>query len=238
VLRMKVVKSPNYNDRSGGGVKYLIMHYTGMETGQAALQRLCDAEASVSAHYLIDLNGDVYSLVPEEKRAWHAGISQWEDDIDINDLSIGIELVNTGHSYPGYESEYKAFPQEQMNSLIKISKKIIERHQIKPWHVLGHSDIAWKRKIDPGELFDWKGLAREGIGSFIENPKKEVSFSMNVNSFLRKLNSYGYDTQCSNDDSHEIMTAFQRHFRPQNICGELDEETIYILEKLLEDKLS
>lgn len=230
---MKVRKSPNFDDRSDAGVKYLIMHYTGMASGQEALDRLCSEEAQVSAHYLVEENGDVYLMVDEEKRAWHAGVSKWEEDEGLNDRSIGIEIVNTGHPYPGYDSVYKEFPQVQMNAVINLSKEILARHNIKKHHVLGHSDVAWIRKIDPGELFDWQLLAKEGIGLW---PQKEMAPPVNKYSdaeFLKKLSIYGYDTRDCEAGSQELVSAFQRHFRQSNIDGVIDLECCQIIDELI-----
>lgn len=235
---MKVAKSPNFDDRKIDVIKYLILHYTGMATGKEALDRLCSEEAKVSAHYLIEENGDIFSLVDEEKRAWHAGLSKWEDDIGLNDLSIGIEIVNTGHPYPGYESIYKPFPDVQMRSVIALSNDILKRHEIKPWHVLGHSDIAWRRKIDPGELFDWERLSSEGIGIWINVDKDILDDVVNENEFLKNLSKYGYDTDKVDKNLKEITTAFQRHYRSNNIDGKIDAETFKVLEKLISLKSS
>ena len=234
---MKVLKSPNFDDRTQE-IKYLVLHYTGMATGQEAIDQLCSAEAKVSAHYLAEENGEIFSLVPEEKRAWHAGVSKWEDDVGLNDLSIGVEIVNSGHPYPGYESEYKPFPEVQMKSVIQLSKIIIKKYNIKPWHVLGHSDIAWRRKIDPGELFDWKRLSQEGIGLWADLPQDIENLKFDINDFLNKLASFGYDTDGADENPSEIITAFQRHFRTDNIDGQLDAETLTILDYLLRQKIS
>lgn len=138
----------------------LVMHYTGMQSGRAALERLCDEEAKVSAHYLIEEDGRIFQMVDEAHRAWHAGVSAWRGHTDINARSIGIELVN-----PGHEWGYRAFPKEQMESLIALSKAILERHPIPPENVVGHEHVAPERKQDPGELFDWEWMRREGIGA-------------------------------------------------------------------------
>ncbi|MCC3861382.1 N-acetylmuramoyl-L-alanine amidase [Pseudemcibacter aquimaris] len=227
---MKVRKSPNFDDRTSAGIKYLIMHYTGMHSGKEALDRLCSAEAKVSAHYLIEENGDVYAMVDEEKRAWHAGVSKWEEDIGLNDRSIGIEIVNPGHPYPGYESVYRPFPEKQMEALIKLSKEILSRHNIKPCHVLGHSDIAWQRKIDPGELFDWARLAKEGIGIWPDiNPEKSCDV-YSMDQFLTKLAEFGYGIE---DSIEKLIVAFQRHYRPSKLDGIIDQECCLILDELI-----
>lgn len=235
---MKVRKSPNFDDRSGAGIKYLILHYTGMATGTEALERLCDAQAEVSAHYLVEEDGEIYQLVDEDKRAWHAGLSKWEEDDAINDLSIGIEIVNSGHAYPGYESIYRKFPEAQMEAVIKLAQEIIYRHAIKPCYVLGHSDVAWRRKIDPGELFDWTKLSKNGVGCWPKDNSVRADIKVDLEDFMRNLQAYGYDVaDCENNPS-EIITAFQRHFRQDNIDGQLDIETVQRLGSLLEQKLS
>ncbi|HPF46545.1 MAG: N-acetylmuramoyl-L-alanine amidase [Alphaproteobacteria bacterium] len=235
---MKVVKSPNFNDRKSSSIKYIIFHYTGMSTGDEALERLCDPEASVSAHYLIEEDGTVFNMVDEDKRAWHAGVSRWENDVDINDLSIGIEIVNPGHSYPGYAGGYRAFPEMQMDAVKKLSLGIIRRHEISPFYILGHSDVAWRRKIDPGELFDWQGLAKDGIGCWPETAQIDNGEALDSKNFIKNLKIFGYDTDGCEQNISEITAAFQRHFRQSNINGELDFETFYLLESLLKQKIS
>ncbi len=152
--------SPNCGPRpDGAAIDMLILHYTGMESAEAALTRMCDADARVSAHYMIDEDGTVYRLVDEAMRAWHAGVSSWRGAGNINDRSIGIELVN-----PGHEFGYRRFPVSQMTALTGLCREILARHPIAPANVLGHSDVAPSRKQDPGELFDWQALAAAGIG--------------------------------------------------------------------------
>ena len=151
--------SPNYTDRTMGPIDMLVLHYTGMASSEDALARLCDPAAQVSAHYLIDEDGQIYQLVVEEKRAWHAGVSCWAGEQDINSRSIGIELVN-----PGHDLGYRNFPELQMRRLAELGHEILLRHPIPPHRVLGHSDVAPGRKRDPGELFDWEWLAGQGIG--------------------------------------------------------------------------
>jgi N-acetylmuramoyl-L-alanine amidase len=237
---MRPYKSPNYNQRTGQ-IKYLIMHYTGMSSGQEALERLCDEKSAVSAHYLIEEDGEVFSLVDEHRRAWHAGLSKWENDQDINDLSIGIEIVNSGHPFEGYESIYKEFPQKQMEAVLELSKIIINRHNIKPWHILGHSDVAWRRKIDPGELFNWQWLSDHGVGIYsdMEIDQADVEIGApEIGEFLQKLEKYGYDIEGCYNKPRELITAFQRHFRQTNIDGELDSQTVAIIDYLLNVKFS
>ena len=182
----------------------LVFHYTGMETARAALDRLRDPEAKVSAHYVVDEDGEVYSLVDENKRAWHAGVSFWKGKTDINSRSIGIEIVN-----PGHELGYPPFPDDQILSVIRLSEEIIKRHAILPENIVGHSDIAPKRKRDPGELFPWKRLAGNGIGLWTDDlcaPEKNIK---------EMLETIGYDTT----DEQAALNAFRRRFRPEAILN-------------------
>ncbi len=160
MLEITQSPSPNFDERGGVPVSILVMHYTGMKSGAEALARMCDDEAKVSAHYMIEEDGRIFQLVDESKRAWHAGVSSWDGITDVNAHSIGIELVN-----PGHEWGYRAFPEAQMLSLIALSKDILERHPIPPKNVVGHEHVAPERKQDPGELFDWEWLKREGVGA-------------------------------------------------------------------------
>ena len=166
----KKYRSPNFNERSTGqNPSLIIVHYTGMKNAKAALERLCDLKSEVSAHYLIEENGKTHALVPEGKRAWHAGLSYWKGETDINSASIGIELVN-----PGHEFGYQSFPPKQIKALVKLCKDIMTRHAIPPGGVLGHSDIAPGRKIDPGHLFPWDELAQNGIGLWPAPTKMDI----------------------------------------------------------------
>ena len=213
--------SPNHDARPGA-VDMLILHYTGMESAQAALDRLCSPEAKVSAHYLVDEDGAVWRLVAEERRAWHAGVSSWRGRRDINGASIGIELVN-----PGHDNGYRLFPEAQMAALEALARDIIGRHPIPPRHVLGHSDVAPLRKTDPGELFDWQRLARAGVGlwpdfSLPPPPAADIA------ELQRQLAEIGYDTPRSGAEdalTTAVITAFQRHFRPSLCDGKADPET-------------
>ncbi len=248
--------SPNFNDRPEGGVvKYLILHYTGMATGQAALDRLCDPTSGVSAHYVVEEDGQIFSLVSEEKRAWHAGVSSWEDDKDINGLSIGIELVNPGHDSSGYIGDYRPFPEAQMIALRKLCQEIIARHPIKPCHILGHSDIAPDRKCDPGELLDWAKLSAWGIGLWPSPPESESGPELrlgqkvapstskidDVVEFQKKLADYGYNIDITghmDQQTEAVIGAFQRHFSPSLINGIMDVECAALLDNLLNKKQS
>lgn len=214
--------SPNHEPRRVETVDMLVLHYTGMQTGQAALERLCDAEAKVSAHYLIDEDGTIHALVPELQRAWHAGLSYWRGETDINSRSIGIELVN-----PGHEFGYRAFPDEQIDALIRLCAGVLSRHPIPPWNVIGHSDVAPARKHDPGELFPWPRLKGHGIGLWPFEGGETVD--VDDGKLIAMLGRYGYDTT----DPQAAIAAFQRHFRPTRIDGRNDGETAGRLARLL-----
>lgn len=149
--------SPNFDEREGKKPYIILLHYTGMKTAQDALERLTNPEAKVSAHYTVDEDGTIYQHVDEHKRAWHAGVSCWYEETNINAVSIGIEMVN-----PGHEFGYRDFPQAQIDVVIKLCQDIQSRHDIK--FVIGHSDVAPTRKQDPGELFPWQQLAAQGVG--------------------------------------------------------------------------
>jgi N-acetylmuramoyl-L-alanine amidase len=212
--------SPNHDDRGGAPVDMLVLHYTGMHSAEAALNRLCDPAAKVSAHYAIDEGGTVYAMVPEDRRAWHAGISYWAGARDINARSIGIELVN-----PGHEFGYRAFAEPQIVSLIALCRDILARHAIPPWRVLGHSDVAPMRKDDPGELFPWARLAEAGIGLW---PAKGADPGEGAVADL--LARYGYDPEATLE---KTLIAFQRHFRPSRVDGMADDETRRVLSGLI-----
>ncbi len=208
--------SPNHDER-GRAVDMLVLHYTGMQSAAAALERLCDAQAKVSAHYTIDEDGTVYAHVPEDRRAWHSGISHWAGADNVNARAIGIELVN-----PGHEWGYRAFPQSQISSLIRLSQGIVLRHPIATSQVLGHSDVAPTRKEDPGELFPWQKLAAAGIGLWPQG----IASDIGPDALIR----YGYDPRAPLD---KVITAFQRHFRPAKLDGVWDPECAGLLASLI-----
>lgn len=206
--------SPNFNDRpSGAAIDMLVLHYTGMRSCGEALARLCDESAEVSAHYLIDEDGSVHRLVAEGKRAWHAGLAHWRGETNINDRSIGIELVN-----PGHEFGYRPFPPDQMTSLVALSLDVLERHPIPARNVVGHSDVAPRRKQDPGEHFNWARLAKAGIGLWPDAMAGEPVTGETVPSALEAI---GYETE----DFLATLMAFQRRYRPEKIDGALDADT-------------
>jgi len=229
-MRILERPSPNHDARLADGVvDMLILHYTGMESATAALDRLCSPEAKVSAHYLIDEDGTVWRLVPEERRAWHAGVSSWRGRSDINSASIGIELVN-----PGHEFGYRPFPAPQMAALEALGRDILPRHPILPWYVLGHSDVAPQRKTDPGELFDWARLARAGIGVWPDSAALPPP-AASIAELQEQLAAIGYETPrtgVADAATAQVIAAFQRHFRPSRCDGKADRETRQLIAAL------
>lgn len=196
--------SPNHDERAAPP-DMIILHYTGMTTRDAALDRLCDPAAKVSAHYLIDEDGGLFRLVDEERRAWHAGAGSWQGGGDINGRSIGIELVNAGHEWG-----YAPFPVAQINALTGLLRDIISRRSIARTHVLGHSDIAPRRKEDPGEKFPWDTLAEAGLalGTYDGPPDESLTYE----EALSMLTIIGYDA--APGDHAAGLLAFQRRFVP------------------------
>ena len=225
------VASPNHGPRpSGSAIDMLILHYTGMPDAAGALERLCDPETRVSAHYLVDRDGTVTALVPEERRAWHAGVASWRGATDINDRSIGIELVNPGHQWG-----YLPFPPEQMSVLAELCRGIISRYAIDPGRILGHSDVAPARKSDPGELFDWRGLARAGIGWWPDPvPVPRDWRPLPLAGLRAALRLIGYD--CPDDGGREtdraVVRAFQCHWLPDRLSGRIDRDTAHRIVQL------
>jgi N-acetylmuramoyl-L-alanine amidase len=224
-MRLISSPSPNFGDRPAAmPIDILLFHYTGMPTAAGALARLRDPAAKVSAHYLVDENGDIHALVPEEKRAWHAGASYWAGESDINSRSIGIEIVN-----PGHEFGYRDFPDAQIAAVEELSRRILARHSIPPSRVLGHSDVAPERKEDPGELFPWARLARAGIGVWLNTPETATLRPMarargdDPARLMEHLAAIGYRSAPATDETAgKIITAFQRHWLPAAI-GSADE---------------
>jgi N-acetylmuramoyl-L-alanine amidase len=232
--------SPNHGGRGDGPLDILLLHYTGMPDADQALAWLCNPESKVSTHHFIYEDGRVLSLVPEARRAWHAGASRWGDATDINSRSIGIEIANPGH--PGGLPD---FPDAQIEALIALCRGIVERHPIPPHRVLAHSDVAPGRKLDPGERFPWARLAAAGIGHWIEpQPIGAESSALRlgdsggeVEGLQQMLALYGYGIDiCGVFDrrTEDVVAAFQRHFRPARIDGVADRSTIETLRRLLE----
>lgn len=214
--------SPNFDARSLP-VSIIVLHYTGMQTAQAAIDRLRDPEAKVSAHYLVAEDGQILRMVAEDQRAWHAGKSRWRGIEDVNSASIGIEIVN-----PGHEFGYRPFMEEQIDAVVRLVAEITERHGITRGNVVGHSDIAPTRKQDPGELFPWSRLAKLRLA--LPRPTKGLLDPMWTDAgFLVALERFGYDVT----DKLAAVVAFQRRFRPELIDGVIDGECRSILLALL-----
>jgi len=213
--------SPNFGERRGDApVDMLVLHYTGMATAQLALERMCDPESEVSAHYMIDESGAITKLVEESNRAWHAGVASWQGIDDVNSRSIGIELVNPGHG-----NGYHNFPDPQMETLTILALDILRRHPIKARNVVGHSDVAPGRKKDPGEFFNWAALARDGIGLW---PGKRRGEPRDVKTIQQRLAQVGYKIEITAEpdrQTREVVSAFQRHFRPERVDGLIDADT-------------
>jgi N-acetylmuramoyl-L-alanine amidase len=234
------MKSPNFDDRPVGvDIDTIVYHYTGMRSAEEALERLCNQEAKVSAHYVVLEDGEIIQLVDESKRAWHAGVSSWRGRQHVNNFSIGIEIVNPGHEF-GYEE----FPITQIESVVRLSHEIFERNPIENLNVVGHSDIAPSRKNDPGELFPWRVLAEEGIGIWPDIPPEfddteneiDVEFENDINLLQTKLIAFGYgleETGVMDVTTKFVIKAFQRRFTPYSINGRWTAKENYILERLL-----
>ena len=217
--------SPNINARDPSvPLQYIVLHYTGMKTGAEALARLLDPKAEVSAHYFVEENGHIAQLVDEDKRAWHAGKSFWRNITDMNSASIGIEIVNPGHEYG-----YRTFPAAQIKALAQLLHDIIARHKLNPkTALLGHSDVAPGRKADPGELFPWQDLAKEGLGVWAA-PTADDYKPASDHDVQLMLRTIGYD--CPDHGEYdramrEALLAFQRHYEPNNLTGTPERETI------------
>jgi len=220
--------SPNHDSRGEPPhvrpINMLVLHYTGMPSAAAALDRLCDPAARVSAHYMVEEDGVVWRLVPEARRAFHAGVSFWQGERDLNFVSIGVEIVN-----PGHEWGYRPFPPTQMAAVERLCRDILSRHRIPPYRVVGHSDIAPDRKADPGELFDWPRLARAGIGLWpLPAPGLARRRGRGVGVIeragaLADLARIGYGVSIGTEEV--ALAAFQRRFRPERWDGRLDGET-------------
>ena len=213
--------SPNFDARQLA-VSMVVLHYTGMPTAAAALDRLADPAAKVSAHYVVAEDGQVVCMVDEADRAWHAGRSWWRGISDVNSASIGIEIVN-----PGHEFGYVPFPGAQMDAVAALLAGIVGRHPVMPANVVGHSDIAPARKDDPGELFDWPRLARAGLAAPV--PPTWTDPGWTDAGFMAALHRYGYDV----DAPAPAVVAFQRRFRPRDIGGAIDAECRGLLAALL-----
>jgi N-acetylmuramoyl-L-alanine amidase len=237
-----VVASPNCDERQGGPPDMILLHYTGMRDGQAALDRLCARESKVSAHYVVFEDGRIVQCVPESLRAWHAGTSYWAGQTDINSRSVGIEVVN-----PGHEFGYPDFPLRQIAAVISLCRSILTRHKVPVDRVLAHSDVAPARKQDPGEKFPWELLSESNVGHWVrpapldfEGPElKPGESSEGVRRLQRQLRAYGYgmdETGTYGEQTRTVVTAFQRHFRPARVDGVADASTLLTMRALMETR--
>jgi N-acetylmuramoyl-L-alanine amidase len=232
------IYSPNFDrkKRSTNSIKIIVIHYTGMQSERESLIRLCNTKSKVSSHFLINQNGKVYRMVQDNRIAWHAGKSCWENYRNLNKNSIGIELVNKGHQF-GYTN----FTKKQILSLVKICKILTKKYKIKKNNIVGHSDISPLRKIDPGEKFPWEHLAKKKIGiwhdykpNFLRKFRKNKIYKKyDEEKFFKNLNNIGY---CFSFKKRFFLTktlkAFQRHYRKELINGLLDKECLIIAQNL------
>lgn len=222
MIEMIDTPSPNFDAR-GSEITMLVLHYTGMQDAASAIQRLSDPDAKVSAHYVVAEDGQIVRMVDEGMRAWHAGRSYWRGVTDVNGASIGIEIVN-----PGHEWGYRPFPDAQISALIPLVADIVQRHKITRGNIVGHSDVAPARKIDPGELFPWAQLAKLRLA--LPRPTRNLMDPHWTDAgFLLALERFGYDVT----DGPAAIQAFQRRFRPELIDGLVDGECRAILLALL-----
>lgn len=220
---MRFRRSPNRDARPAGArVELVILHYTGMSSAAAALDRLCDPSAKVSAHYLVEEDGTLWSLVDESERAWHAGISWWRGRERLNDVSIGVELVNPGHAHG-----LRSFPDRQLRALEVLLGELFTRWSIGPAGVLGHADVAPERKLDPGERFPWRRLARAGLAIW---PERAIARPPDPGEADRLAALIGYRAVADQGQRRAVLAAFQRRFRPWRVDGRLDAETMGLLE--------
>jgi len=220
--------SPNFDPRTAPP-EILVLHYTGMKTGPEALDRLRDPASKVSSHYVVEEDGRIFRLVPEERRAWHAGVSYWKGQRNINGVSIGVEIVN-----PGHEFGYRKFPKAQIDAVIALCGDIRSRWTIDDGHIVGHSDVAPGRKDDPGELFPWKRLAKEGHGLWVQSdpapgaPLALGDKGVGVFGLQAGFTRLGYDLPPSaefDEATQQVVTAFQRHWRQEKVDGIADGAT-------------
>jgi N-acetylmuramoyl-L-alanine amidase len=235
----KVFPSPNHGERKDGRrPNLLVLHYTGMPDEGEALQWLCNPMSQVSAHYFVFGEGRVLQLVPEARRAWHAGVSYWDGEADINSCSIGIEIANPGH--PG---GLPPFPDQQIEGVAALARDIVTRWRIPATRVLAHSDVAPGRKLDPGEAFPWQRLHAAGVGHWV--PPASIQDGrffargdqgMPIEALQAMLGMYGYGLKITgvfDESTEKVVAAFQRHFRPERVDGVADASTITTLRDLI-----
>ncbi len=243
-MNITFTASPNFNERTGD-VNMIVLHYTGMESGDAALERMCDPESKVSAHFMVWEDGEVSQLVGEDKRAWHAGVGGWQGDGDINSCSIGIEIVNGGHNVPLADGSLPPYPETQIQSVIALCDYLRASHIIPHTRIVGHSDIAPARKEDPGEHFPWKTLAENGLGIWpaidtgIENETLLIGTGLlpgdsgePVTRLQAELRSIGYgikETGSFDETTGLVVKAFQRRWVQDRVTGHADLTTLRMI---------
>lgn len=242
MVEIHKVPSLNFGRRSAGPINMLVVHYTAMVSAEAALARLVDPAAEVSAHYLIARTGEIYQLVDEANRAWHAGVAQWGRYKDVNSRSIGIEIDNIGTDDQG---AFVDFPDVQMQALGDLMRDILARHTIPARNIVGHSDVAPARKQDPGNKFPWHYFAEAGIGAWPNAVAVAASGALAIGDsgslvrrFQQSLRRYGYGLRVDGQfgpETRAVVIAFQRHFRSAQVDGIGDSETQAILQALLRD---
>ena len=236
-MKINTIYSPNFDKkkRSYKSIKFLIVHYTGMQSERESIKRLCNPKSKVSSHYLISQNGKIYKLVADNRIAWHAGKSCWGKYKNLNKNSIGIEMVNKGHQF-GYTN----FKKKQLSNLIKICQNLIKKYRIKRQNIIGHSDIAPLRKLDPGEKFPWKRLGNNKIGIWHNLEEKYLIKFRKVKianksklEFINRLKKIGYCFNINKKGSFlKIIKAFQRHYRKELINGIVDKECLIIAKNI------
>ncbi len=240
-LTREIVASPNFGERRGdAGIDMIVLHYTGCPSAEAALLWMCSPDSQVSAHYLVDEDGEIVQLVDEAARAWHAGAAFWAGETDVNSRSVGIEIQNPGH----LECPPPPYPDAQMEAVIALCRDIMARHGISPLRVVGHSDVAPERKADPGEHFPWRRLAEEGLAFTVEPVPPDVhgaslrpgDAGQKVTRLQAALARLGYgigETGVFDEPTEAVVRAFQRRFRPQKVDGVADASTLATLERVL-----
>ena len=234
-MKIRVNKSTNFSKkiRSSKDIRFLIIHYTGMQSARVSMDRLKNPNSKVSCHYFINRNGNIYKMVDDNKIAWHAGKSKWKNIRNFNKSSIGIEIQNKGHFI-----DYQNFPKKQISSLIVLIKSLLKKYKIKKCNVLGHSDIAPLRKKDPGEKFPWDFLSLKGVSIWYPKfklKKKEIKSKAKRRIFFKNVHKIGYRffnlSQKSNRD-RKIIMAFQRRFLPNEVTGKITDKTLKISQLL------
>ena len=234
-MLLKVNKSLNFSKkaRTLRNIRYLIIHYSGMQSGRVSMDRLKNPKSKVSCHYFIERNGNIFKMVEDDKIAWHAGKSKWKDLRNLNKHSIGIEIQNKGHFI-----NYQSFTKKQIFSLIKLIKLLMKKYRINKKNILGHSDIAPLRKLDPGEKFPWKFLSKKGVAIWYPKNKlkaDEIEIKSMRKIFFRNIYKIGYrffSLSKKSKKDRKIIMAFQRRFLPNEVNGKITKKTLKISQLL------